>query len=91
MSRIGKAPIAIPAGVKVTVDEKTNVVTVEGKNGKLSQAVHPDLKVTVEDNHVYVPATTANTVRSTASSAPLSTTWWKAYTSPIAKKWNSWA
>ena len=54
MSRIGKAPIAIPAGVKVTVDEKTNVVTVEGKNGKLSQAVHPDLKVTVEDNHVYV-------------------------------------
>ena len=53
MSRIGKAPIAIPAGVKVTVDEKTNVVTVEGKNGKLSQAVHPDLKVTVEDDREH--------------------------------------
>ncbi len=31
MSRIGKAPIAIPAGVTVTVDEKNHVVTVKGK------------------------------------------------------------
>ncbi len=41
MSRIGKAPIEIPAGVTVTVDEKTNVVTVKGKYGELSQAVNP--------------------------------------------------
>ena len=54
MSRIGKAPIAIPAGVTVTVDEKSNVVTVKGKYGELSQKVNPDLKVTVEDNHVHV-------------------------------------
>lgn len=54
MSRIGKAPIAIPAGVTVTVDDKTNVVTVKGKRGELKQAVNPDLHVKVEDNHVYV-------------------------------------
>ncbi len=54
MSRIGKAPIEIPAGVTVTVDEKNNVVTVKGKNGELSQAVNPDLKVTVEGNHVVI-------------------------------------
>ena len=54
MSRIGKAPIAIPAGVTVTVDDATNVVTVKGKYGELTQKVHPDLKVTVEDGHVHI-------------------------------------
>ncbi len=54
MSRIGKAPIAIPAGVTVTVDEKNNVVTVKGKYGELQQAVNPDLTVTVEDGHIHV-------------------------------------
>ena len=53
MSRIGRAPIAIPAGVTVTVD-KDNVVTVKGKNGELRQAVNPDIHVAVEDNHVVV-------------------------------------
>ena len=54
MSRIGKAPIAIPAGVTVTVDEKNNVVTVKGKYGELKQQVHPDLTVTVENNEVHI-------------------------------------
>lgn len=54
MSRIGKAPIAIPAGVTVTVDEKNHVVTVKGKHGELRQEFHPDLTVAVEDNHVVV-------------------------------------
>ena len=54
MSRIGKAPIAIPAGVTVTVDEKNHVVTVKGKYGELSQKYHPDLTVTVADNHIHV-------------------------------------
>ena len=53
MSRIGKAPIEIPAGVTVTVD-KDNVVTVKGPKGTLSQAVNPDLTVSVEDGHVHV-------------------------------------
>ncbi|MDE6718086.1 MAG: 50S ribosomal protein L6 [Muribaculaceae bacterium] len=52
MSRIGKAPIALPAGVTVTV--KDNVVTVKGPKGELSQAINPDLEVKVEDNHVVL-------------------------------------
>ena len=53
MSRIGKSPIAIPAGVTVTVD-KENVVTVKGPKGTLSQAVDPEITVKVEGDHVLV-------------------------------------
>jgi len=52
MSRIGKAPIEIPAGVTVTVSG--DVVTVKGPKGQLQQSFNPDLTVKVEDNHVYV-------------------------------------
>jgi large subunit ribosomal protein L6 len=52
MSRIGKAPIAIPAGVTVKV--VNNTVTVKGPKGELSQTVNPDITVAVEDNHVVV-------------------------------------
>lgn len=54
MSRIGKAPIAIPKGVDVKVDEKTNTVTVKGPKGQLTQTVNPDIHVAVEDGHVVV-------------------------------------
>ena len=54
MSRIGKAPIAIPKGVEVKVDEKTNTVTVKGPKGQLEQTVNPDLHVAIEDGHVAV-------------------------------------
>ncbi|MBQ9339422.1 MAG: 50S ribosomal protein L6 [Paludibacteraceae bacterium] len=47
MSRIGKLPVAIPAGVTVTVDAE-NVVTVKGPKGTLSQAVNPVITVKVE-------------------------------------------
>ena len=50
MSRIGKAPVEIPAGV--TVQVKENVVTVKGPKGELSQEVNPDITVKVEDGHV---------------------------------------
>ncbi|MBD5316190.1 MAG: 50S ribosomal protein L6 [Bacteroides sp.] len=53
MSRIGKAPIEIPAGVTVTVD-KDNVVTVKGPKGTLTQKVNPDLTVNVEGNQLTV-------------------------------------
>lgn len=53
MSRIGKKVIALPAGVSVTVDEN-NVVTVKGPKGELSQQIHQDLSVSVEDNEVKV-------------------------------------
>ena len=52
MSRIGKAPIEIPAGV--TVQVKGNVVTVKGPKGELTQEVNPDIKVNVEDGKVEV-------------------------------------
>lgn len=52
MSRIGKAPIAIPAGVTVTVSGEK--VTVKGPKGTLEQTVHSDLSVKVEDGHVVV-------------------------------------
>ena len=52
MSRIGKLPIAIPAGVTVTL--KDNVVTVKGPKGELSQYVNPLISVTVEGNEVVV-------------------------------------
>ncbi|MDE7026135.1 MAG: 50S ribosomal protein L6 [Paramuribaculum sp.] len=52
MSRIGKAPIAIPAGVTVKVDN--NIVTVKGPKGELSQSFNPDLTVAVEDGHIHV-------------------------------------
>lgn len=52
MSRIGKAPIEIPAGVTVKVDN--NTVTVKGPKGELTQTVNPDLSVKVEDNHIIL-------------------------------------
>lgn len=48
MSRIGNAPITVPAGVTVTVDE-SNFVTVKGPKGTLSQAVNADIKLKQED------------------------------------------
>ncbi len=47
MSRIGKLPINIPAGV--TVDIKDNVVMVKGPKGELSQTIDPSIKVNIED------------------------------------------
>ncbi len=52
MSRIGKAPIAIPAGVTVTVSGDT--VTVKGPKGTLTQKVNPDLNIKVENNEVVL-------------------------------------
>ena len=47
MSRIGKLPIQIPAGVTITT--KDNVVTVKGPKGELSQQINPDIKLKIED------------------------------------------
>ena len=52
MSRIGKAPIEIPAGVTVQVNG--NVVTVKGPKGELSQEINPDIHVAVGDGHIIV-------------------------------------
>ena len=49
MSRIGKLPITVPAGVTVTVDDN-NFVTVKGPKGTLSQQVNPIIKMQQEGN-----------------------------------------
>lgn len=48
MSRIGKEPIHIPAGVEVTITDK-NVVTVKGPKGTLKQTLDPAIKVTMDN------------------------------------------
>jgi large subunit ribosomal protein L6 len=52
MSRIGKKPIPIPDKTKVTF--KDGVVTVQGKNGTLSQAVHSDVELKIEKDVINV-------------------------------------
>ena len=51
MSRIGKLPVDLPAGVSVQLLDG-NVVKVKGPLGELSQKVDPDITVTIEDNEI---------------------------------------
>lgn len=53
MSRIGKLPVNIPAGVTVTVS-KDNVVTVKGPKGELTQAVDKDLQIKIDGEQLVV-------------------------------------
>ena len=47
MSRIGRTPITIPAGVDIKISED-NVITVKGPKGTLERAISPEIKITVE-------------------------------------------
>lgn len=53
MSRIGKKPIALPAGVAVTVD-KDNLVTAKGPLGTLTQKIDSDMGISIEDGVLTV-------------------------------------
>lgn len=53
MSRVGKSPINIPAGVTVDIS-KSNMVTVKGPKGELKQQIDPDLSVSIEDGVLTV-------------------------------------
>ena len=64
MSRIGKLPITIPAGVTVNVSND-NVVTVKGKLGEMTQAVHPSMKLNIEDGTLHLEIDEANDTVST--------------------------
>ena len=50
MSRIGKLPISIPAGVTIT--QANDVVTVKGPKGEMSQHVDPSIKVNIADGQI---------------------------------------
>ena len=52
MSRIGKLPISIPAGVTVSFDERNNVVTVKGPKGELTQYIDPSIKMSQKDGQI---------------------------------------
>ena len=53
MSRIGRMPITVPAGVEVTIAEN-NVVTVKGPKGTLTQALRPEMILEQEGNVIHV-------------------------------------
>ena len=52
MSRVGRLPVTVPAGVEVKV--KDHLVTVKGPKGELINKIHPDMQVSVEDGQVFV-------------------------------------
>lgn len=52
MSRIGKKPITVPAGVEVTLQD--NHITVKGPKGTLERDLHKAMKVTLENNVITV-------------------------------------
>jgi large subunit ribosomal protein L6 len=53
MSRIGKQPIVIPAGVKVDVTSD-NVITVKGAKETLTRTLHPDMKVVIDGDTLTI-------------------------------------
>jgi large subunit ribosomal protein L6 len=53
MSRIGKQPVPLPAGVTLTIGAN-NVLTVKGPKGELKQTVDRDIKVEVKDGNVEI-------------------------------------
>ena len=57
MSRIGKKPVSVPNGVRVTIDPQTRTVSVEGPKGKLSMTHRPEVSVTWEEGENRVICT----------------------------------
>lgn len=53
MSRIGRQPITIPAGVEVNLSE-SNLVTVKGPKGELNEQINPDISVNINDNVITI-------------------------------------
>ena len=53
MSRIGRAPIAVPAGVEIKIEDN-NVVTVKGPKGSLTQQFHPNMAIKQEGAELHV-------------------------------------
>jgi len=53
MSRIGRMPVTIPAGVEVSVADG-NVVTVKGPKGTLTQTMRPEMSIEIENNEIKV-------------------------------------
>lgn len=52
MSRIGRMPIAVPAGVEVTIDG--TAITVKGPKATLTREIHPNMSVALENDQIHV-------------------------------------
>ncbi|WP_201008876.1 50S ribosomal protein L6 [Paenibacillus glycanilyticus] len=52
MSRIGRKPIQVPAGVSISLDN--TVITVKGPKGSLTREIHKDMKVNVAENEIVI-------------------------------------
>ena len=52
MSRVGKKPIQIPDKAKISYDDR--ILTVQGDKGTLTQSIHPDVDLKIEDNVMNV-------------------------------------
>ena len=61
MSRIGKLPITVPAGVDVKISD-TNEITVKGKNGTLSRQLHPDMIIKKDGDTITVERPSENKI-----------------------------
>ena len=75
MSRVGRAPVAIPAGV--TVEVKDGFMTVKGPKGTLTQDIDSQITVAVEGGHAVLTRAndTKNSGRSTGCTGRSCTTW----------------
>ncbi|RME43828.1 MAG: 50S ribosomal protein L6 [Deltaproteobacteria bacterium] len=56
MSRIGKLPVPIPAGVEVRWDEAASTIHVQGPKGALQLAIRPKVEVSIEGNQIVLRA-----------------------------------
>ena len=52
MSRVGNAPVVIPEGVDIQIDDQ--IVTVKGPKGTLTREMHPDMQLSIEDGELKV-------------------------------------
>jgi large subunit ribosomal protein L6 len=52
MSRIGKNPVSVPQGVEITMDGR--ILRVKGPKGELTQEIHPDITVNLDESVVTV-------------------------------------
>ena len=54
MSHIGKEHIYIPLNIKVSLEKKENIITIESKNGKLSKKISPYVKIELKNNKIIL-------------------------------------
>ena len=90
MSRIGKLPVTVPAGVDVTIDGTT--VTAKGAKGELTRTFPEIMTIKREGDDIIVerPNDSREARPTTASCARSSPTWWRACLPASPRSCSSW-